>query len=356
MLCCVMRVFHLQGAVLDGGTMSQQTFRFSDSFAMFVKPPVRSLIHHLPGPFQTAISIIREYRSVLGYYPHILFPRTFNEKIQVRKLFDRRRQLTEWADKYLVRDYVRRTLGPDVLPTLYHVTADPSDIPFDLLPKQYVIKATHGSGWTYIVRDGAAVNRQEIIDRCKTWLSTSYYALKKEWPYKNIIPRILIEEFLDNGTGTTPNDYKFFVFAGKVKFIQVDTNRYTDHRRDLYDTGWNRMECRYKYEHCAGKLARPENLGTMIDYAQRLAGDIDFVRVDLYGIQGKIYFGELTNTPSNGFGRFRPISWDKTFGKFWKMRILSDACRSWWVSRGSYGQVRRPVAGAGFTEQARRFQ
>lgn len=279
-------------------------------------------MHHLPDPLQTAISIIREYRSVFGYYPNILFPRTFNEKVQVRKLFDRRRQLSEWADKYLVRDYVRRTLGPAVLANLYHVTKEPSDIPFERLPKKYVIKPTHGSGWTHIVSDGTAISRQEIIDRCETWLSTSYYALKKEWPYKSIVPRILVEEFLDNGTGTTPDDYKFFVFAGKVKFIQVDLDRYTAHKRNLYDAEWNRIDCQLgRYGNFEANIARPENLDTMIDYAKKLAGDIDFVRVDLYTVRGKVYFGELTNTPGSGLEWFRPSSWDRTFGDLWEIRM-----------------------------------
>ncbi len=302
--------------------MSQITFPLNDSFTKFAKYSIKPLIQGLPDPLDIAIFVMRDYRRIFGHYPRILFPRTFNEKVQVRKLFDRRSHLTEWADKYLVRDYVRRTIGAAALPTLYHVTDDPSDIPFEQLPKKYVIKATHGSGWTCIVRDGTAINQQEIIDLCETWLSTSYYALGREWLYEGIIPRIVVEEFLDCGTGTVPTDYKFYVFAGKAKFIQVNVGRYIAHKINFYDTRWNRIDCRLgRYENSDAKIARPETLDTMIDYAQRLAGKIDFVRVDLYEVRGKVYFGELTNTPSNGLEPFDPPSWDRTFGDFWKMRL-----------------------------------
>lgn len=301
--------------------MSQQTLRYKGSFKRLVKSSIKPIIQRLPDPLDMGIFVMRDYRRVFGHYPHILFPRTFNEKVQVRKIFDRRRQLTVWADKYLVRDYVSRILGPAVLPVLYHVTVDPSDIPFEQLPKQYVVKATHGSQWIYIVRDGLAINKKEIIECCRTWLSTSYYELGREWVYKNIIPRIIIEEFLDNGTGVVPQDYKFFVFGGKVRFVQVDVGRFTAHKRNLYDHEWNRIECHYEYENSDAEIPKPETLDTMIDYAQRLAGGIDFVRVDLYEVRGKVYFGELTNTPSNGLVPFSPPSWDTAFGSFWKTRM-----------------------------------
>ncbi|MEJ2008179.1 MAG: ATP-grasp fold amidoligase family protein [Acidobacteriota bacterium] len=308
-----------------GLRQGQYTGDHSDSgvpFLRFVRSSIGPLVQHLFEPIDMAMFVMRDYRRVFGHYPHILFPRTFNEKVQVRKVFDRRRQLAVWADKYLVRDYVERIIGPAVLPTLYHVTYEPSDIPFEQLPKQYVVKATHGSGWTYIVRDAATINKQEIIDCCKRWLSTNYYVLGREWIYRDIVPRIIIEEFLDCGTGAVPIDYKFHVFAGKAKFIQVHVGRYVAHRINFYDTEWNRIDCRFcNNENYSGEIRRPESLDTMIDYAQRLAGSIDFVRVDLYEVRGKVYFGELTSTPSNGHDPFYPPSWDTTFGNCWKMRL-----------------------------------
>jgi hypothetical protein len=314
------------------------------------------LIKHLPEQLQVAILIMRQYRSVNGKHLNVFSPRTFNEKVQVRKLFDRRRQLTEWADKYRVREYVSRMLGPGVLPTLYHVTTDPSDIPFERLPHKYVIKATHGSGWTCVVQDGSRINQQQIISCCKAWLDTNYYALTGEWVYKSITPRIIVEEFLDSGTGSVPSDYKFFVFGGKVKFIQVDVNTPQEWGRDIYDTEWKRIDCRLgRRENLKRPIARPESLDTMIAYAETLSGGIDFVRVDLYEIHGKVYFGELTCTPANGFHTFRPALWDRTFGNYWEMRFLSGTCRSLLMKKGIGGQGRRSLVEIGIARQASRF-
>lgn len=284
--------------------------------------PLRSLavrtIEALPDTLAISILAMQRYRHRFGRYPNILRPRTFNEKIQVRKLFDRRQQLCLWADKFGVRDYVAAKVGPAVLAELYHVTTDPCDIPFDKLPRKYVVKPSHGSGWIQIVNDGKTVNKQELIERCKRWLTLNYFDVTGEWVYKNIKPRILIEEFLDSGDGNPPNDFKCFVFGGKVQAIQVDVDRHTKHKRNLYDTKWDRIPCRFVYDNCEDVIPRPASLETMIRYAEILSDKVDFVRVDLYEVHGRVYFGELTNTPENGFGKFEPSSWDATLGKFWR--------------------------------------
>jgi hypothetical protein len=290
----------------------------ADSPRNRAKSVFKASVRLLPENFRTAVSIMRDFRAKFGYFPNILFPRTFNEKSQARKLFDRRKKLALWADKYAVREYVQTKLGAAVLPVLYHVTVDPSDIPFDKLSQKYVVKASHGSGWVQIVMNGQDVNRHDLIERCRYWLSVNYYQLTKEHCYKNITPRILIEEFLDPGTGAAPSDFKFFVFGGKTKFIQVDVDRYTNHKRNVYDTDWNKIDCRFVYDNCSSDIPKPLALQTMIDYAEVLSDGIDFVRVDLYELGGKVYFGELTNTPENGMGQFVPSSWDRVFGTLWR--------------------------------------
>src|SRR4029077_3587877 len=285
------------------------------------KSLVRKGMELLPDRLRNSIRVTRDFHAVFGRYPNVFFPKTFNEKVQARKIFDRRRQLSTWADKYKVREYVRTKIGDAILPALYHVTADPFEIPFQKLPSQYVVKATHGSGWIQIVRDDTTIDKQDLISRCLGWLSLNYFALTREWLYRDIPPRIVIEEFLDDGTGRPPKDYKFFVFGGKVKIIQVDLNRFIHHTRNFYDLDCKRLDFRLIYENFDAPVVRPGNLERMIDYAQILSDNVDFVRVDLYDIGGKIYFGELTNTPENGLGRFDPPSWDEVFGAFWKMRI-----------------------------------
>lgn len=270
-----------------------------------------------PDPLETALSIMRRYFGEFGSYPNILFPKTFNEKVQVRKVFDRRPFSTLWADKYAVRHYVTDKIGPDVLPALLHVTSDPADIPFERLPKQYVVTANHGSSWLRLIRDGDSVDRSELIAQCMSWLSRNYFDISKEWQYKNIRPRILIEEFLDRGDGNPPHDYRFFVFDGSAKFIQVDVDSHTHHTRAFYDTLWNRMDCRRGDFDSAEDLPRPDKLDLMINYAQKLSNNIDFIRVDLYEVRGKVYFGELTFNPGGGVVKFSPPSWDRIFGDFW---------------------------------------
>lgn len=285
-----------------------------------VKSLIASAVRRLPDPISTGLLVMRDYRRRFGRYPDIFSPQTFNEKIQARKLFDRRTQLSTWADKYAVRDYVARRIGAGALPELYHVTSSPSDIPFEKLPAKYVVNPTHGSGWVQIIRDGTSVNKPRLMECCRRWLATNYFKSTREWAYKNIPPRIIIEEFLDDGTGVAPADFKLFVFGGKVKVIQVDIDRHTNHKRNLYDANWNRLDCRFVYPNCETDVPRPATLETMVCYAELLSDEIDFVRVDLYEVRGKVYFGELTNTPESGFGRFDPSSWDAALGRFWKMK------------------------------------
>jgi TupA-like ATPgrasp len=307
-----------QRALLDGKLTSM-------SLKSSTKSLIRKGIRLLPGRARDSIRIARDFRARFGHYPNIFFPETFNEKVQARKILDRRRRLSTWADKYAVREYVRTKIGDAVLPALCYVSTDPSEIPFEKLPARYVVKATHGSGWVQIVRDSKTVNKQNLIDQCRRWLSLNYFDLTREWAYRDIPPRIMVEEFLDDGTGLSPKDFKFFVFGGKVEVIQVDLDRFIHHRRNFYDLDWNRLQCRLLYDNFDAPIAKPGKLETMIEYAQILSDNIDFVRVDLYDIGGKIYFGELTNTPENGLGKFYPPSWDEVFGGFWRTRYRTGA-------------------------------
>jgi TupA-like ATPgrasp len=282
------------------------------------RPFVRRAMTVLPCRIRTGVSMVRDFRRKFGRYPNLL-PRTFSEKALARKLFDRRARLSNWADKYAVRDYVESKLGPAVLPAVYHVTVDPSDIPFGRLPGKYVVKPTHGSGWVYLVRDAAKVNKEELIARCRYWLGLNYYDLSKEWAYKDVPPRIMVQEFLEMPGGAPPADFKLFVFGGKVRVIEVDVDRHSGHKRNLYDPNWTRMDCEYVYEGATVEIPKPRRLQTMIDYAETLSSGIDFVRVDLYEVGDRVYFGELTNIPESGLGQFRPASWDEAFGSFWKL-------------------------------------
>jgi hypothetical protein len=194
---------------------------------------------------------IRQHKIEHGAFPRLLHPQTFSEKVLYRKLFDRRPLLTQFADKHAVRAYVEHKLGRDLLPALYHVTQHPEEIPFDALPEHFVVKPTHGSGWVRLVADKSALNRDELIAACRAWLRTSFYRITREWPYKRIEPKIIIEEMIDDGAGSVPRDYKCYVFHGKVEMIQVDEGRFADHRRNLYSPAWQKLEATLHYPNIA---------------------------------------------------------------------------------------------------------
>jgi hypothetical protein len=291
----------------------------------------RAVAARSPDALNVALRSMRKYRYTFGRYPNILAPKTFNEKVQARKIFDRRPVLSQWVDKFAVRDYVvtKSTLG--ALPQIYHVTTDARDIPFERLPSRYVVKASHGSGWLQIVRDNTRLDRAELVRKCGEWLSMNYFDQSLELVYKNIKPRIIIEELLDNGHGEVPYDYKLYVFGGKVRFIQVDVSRFGLHRRKIYDPDWNVIPVQLTVETYDGRLEKPRLLKQMIRFAEQLSGGIDFVRVDLYEVGDRVYFGEMTPTSGNGFNRFNPESYDELFGSFWEMqpRINPDLSRAW---------------------------
>lgn len=274
----------------------------------------------VPDTLVAARQALVQHRQRHGSWPRIWRPRGFTEKVAFRKAFDRRALLTQLTDKYEARKYVEERLGPDVLPRLYFATKNPSEIPFDDLPDRFVVKPTHGSGWVEIVRRKADLDRAALIATCERWLGQSFYEETGEWAYRNVVPRILVEELIDDGTGAAPLDYKLFVFDGEVACIQVDADRFVDHRCDLYLRPWQRLDVKYGFENIEGGVPEPKHLDEMIAAAETLGRGIDFVRVDLYDTDEKFFFGEFTITPGNGMDRFEPLEYDEYFGKLWKLR------------------------------------
>lgn len=271
----------------------------------------------VPEAALTAFYAAQRYKNTFGILPNLLHPRTFNEKVLYRMVFDRRPILKTLQDKYAAREYVRERIGERVLARLYWVTKNPADIPFDSLPDRFVVKAAHGSGWNLFVRDKATVNRQDLVKTCTAWLSSNYYFGNREWAYKDIEPRIIVEEFLSDGIGVTPTDYKFHVFGGRVHMIQVDRDRLVDHRRANYGRSWDRLEMTTQYKFL-GDVARPPHLDEMVQCAETLGAGLDYIRVDLYDA-GKVYFGEMTLYPRAGLEVFRPDEWDHYLGGLWRL-------------------------------------
>jgi hypothetical protein len=255
-----------------------------------------------------------------------------SEKILCRNLFDRRPILTTIADKAEVRKYVADRLGSDVLPEMYYLTDDPDTIPFDDLPVKFVVKPTHGSGWVRVVKNKATLDRTELIATCKDWLSRSYSKEAFESVYKNIQPRIMIEQYIDDGRNLVPADYKLFVFHGKVHVIELIIGRMSNGMIEsaLFTSDWQRLlvkgfmssyfNFRKKpkdFQPIDYDVPRPPHLASMIKAAEILGNEWDFIRADFYDTSEKFYFGEITLTPAAGRERFEPVEHDYHLGSLW---------------------------------------
>lgn len=261
----------------------------------------------------------RFYMSVHEEFCLLLKPRTFNQKLFYKMLYDRRPLLVTFADKLLARDYVRQKIGDDILIELLLATDRPEEIEFAQLPEKFVVKANHGSGWVRIVNQ-LHDKESDVRQTCQEWLAQTYSDSNWEWFYKSISPRILIERMLDAGDGEVPLDYKFFVFNGKAFMIQVDSGRFSEHRRSLFSRDWEPFNVSFsRYPMASVDVPRPACLPRMLEIAERLGSEVDFVRVDLYEVGGRIFFGELTNTPAGGLGKFDPREFDATLGSQWRI-------------------------------------
>lgn len=262
---------------------------------------------------------IQRFKKTFGYMPDLKKPKTFNEKINWRKLYDQNKIFKIFADKVAVRKYVKDKIGNEILIKVLQVTDKPESINYVNLPKSFVIKASHGSGWNKIIMNKDMVNRKDVSDYFKPILKSDYYRFGREWCYKNITPRLIIEELLIDKNDNLPLDYKFFCFNGIIKFLQVDFNRFTNHTRNLYDSNLNIIKCQLHFPFYAARINPPKNFDQLKSVASRLSKGLDFMRVDLYSVNNKVYFGELTCYPGCGFEKFKPAIYDSIFGKYWKI-------------------------------------
>jgi hypothetical protein len=273
----------------------------------------------LPELAVDTLKSMRNYRDAHGAYPNILFPKTFNEKVIRRSLFDRRPILRQFADKFAVRAYVAERLGEDILPRLYWATETPEDIPFAQLPNRFVVKPTHGAGWIRIVRDKSMLDVEDLIGECRSWLSRNFYEQWGERVYKDIPRRILVEEFLSDGSADVPADYKLFVFHGRVELVSAIYDRFAQPRAYFCDRDWKALDVRLGYpvfkKGCPPKP--PKHLKELIEAAETLGRDLDFIRTDFYDTRDQIYFGEITTTPAAGLIPFYPPAFDLKLGSFW---------------------------------------
>ncbi len=261
-----------------------------------------------------------KFRLKMGKKLNLKNPQTFNEKLQWLKLYDRKPEYIMMVDKAAVKDYVAEKIGAEyVIPTL-GIYEKFDDIDFNALPNQFVIKCTHDSGGLVICKDKSKLNTRKAREKINKALNQNFYYHSREWPYKTVEPRIIVEEFLEDGSVNDLNDYKIFNFNGEPKFIQVDMDRFTDHKKNIYTTDWELCEFSFNYP-CdpKKKVEKPENLDEMLKISRMLSKDIPYVRTDFYLVRGEIYFGEITFFPASGFGNFSPEEYDKKLGDLIKL-------------------------------------
>lgn len=260
-----------------------------------------------------------KYKMALGRFPDLKNPKTFNEKLQWLKLYDRKPEYTRMVDKYEAKKYVAEIIGEEyIIPTL-GVWDKFDDIDFDALPDQFVLKCTHDSGGLVICRDKSKLDIDAARKKIEKCLKVNYFWHGREWPYKNVKPRIIAEKYMDDGVGGL-RDYKFFCFNGKPKFIYISEGL-EDHstaRISFYDLNGEKMPFeRSDYRPFEVDPDMPVTLSEMIEFSDLLAKrtECPFVRVDFYCIQGKTYFGEITFSPCGGMMPFDPPEWDAKLGE-----------------------------------------
>ena len=267
------------------------------------------------------------YKSCFEKELDLLNPKTYNEKTQWLKLYDRKPEYTQIADKYEVRKYVSEKIGEEYLVPSLGVWENFSDIDFDSLPEQFVLKCTHDSDSVVICTSKSNQkyfdkywhelrNKVAVENKLRDALRQNWFYLAREWVYKDIKPRIIAEKYL----GKNISDYRFFVFNGEVKVIRVDFNTSTKRMANIYTVNFEYIPCSWTYDSDPEKIIeKPIGFDKMADFAERLAKNFPFLRVDFLLIDEKIYFGETGFHSGSGFNAFNPFEYDELFGSWLKL-------------------------------------
>lgn len=260
-----------------------------------------------------------KFKNTLGYALNLNEPKTYNEKLQWLKLHDRNPLYTQLVDKYEVRKFIAEKIGEEYLIPLIGGPWDSVDeINFDSLPEQFVLKCTHDSGGVIVCRDKAALDIEAAKAMLKKRLGRNYYWANREWPYKNVKPRIIAEKYMEDESGEL-RDYKFFCFNGETRILFIATDRISETEEtkfDFFDMDFRHLDIKNGHDNASCSIAKPQSFEKMKELCAALSKNLPHVRVDLYEINGKPYFGEMTLYHWSGFVRFSPEEWDKTMGSW----------------------------------------
>ena len=260
-----------------------------------------------------------QFRLAMGYWPDLKNPQTFNEKLQWLKLHDRNPLYTTLVDKYAVRKYIADTLGEEYLiPLVGGPWKNADEINFDALPEQFVLKCNHDSGGVIVCKDKSKLDVEAARAKLNKRLGVNYYYANREWPYKNVEPCIIAEKYMGNH-GTDLSDYKWYCFDGEAKFLLITEDRNREDERTKYnyfDMDFTTLPFCNSGPHSKNPPKKPAHFAQMKEIAVKLAEGFPHIRVDLYVVGDRVYFGELTLYDGSGMERYDPPVWDEKIGSW----------------------------------------
>ena len=261
---------------------------------------------------------------VMGKRLDLVHPKSFSEKLQWLKLYHKRPEYTKMVDKIEAKKYVASIIGDEyIIPTIATYERV-EDVDFDKLPKQFVIKCTHDSGSIVVCKNKNMLDKKKAIKKLAKGLKSNFVSLTREYPYRNVKPRLIAEQYIEDESGFELKDYKIFCFNGQPKMSFVASDRQKegeDTKFDFYDLEWNHIPVTNGHPCSKNGIPKPKNYEKMLEIAAKLSKEIPHVRVDLYNINGKIYFGELTFFHWSGFVPYEPDEWDYKFGEYLKLPV-----------------------------------
>lgn len=268
-----------------------------------------------------------QYYLTTGEKLNLKNPQTFNEKLQWLKLYDRRPEYTTMADKILAKEYVAKIIGDEYIVPTYGIWNKFEEIDFNKLPNQFVLKPNHSGGNSGVVicKNKSNLNISNVQKKINKLLKTNLYYKTREWPYKNIEPKILAEQLLDDGNEGGVWDYKFYCFNGKPKLMLIATERNSGNTKfNYFDMDFNPLDFQQGGERSEVTFKKPECFDLMIEFSEKLSKNIPHLRVDFYYVNNKIYFSELTFFDSSGFATFEPEEWNYKLGSYIDLPINTN--------------------------------
>ncbi len=300
--------------------------RIVNTFLLYVQHPkkiIAGVVFRLNFLFPDKMYLKIIFWTQMNYKLDLYHPKTFNEKLQWLKIYNRKSEYTSMVDKYAVKEYVAKIIGEEYIIPTFGVWDSPDEIDFGKLPRKFVLKTTNGGGSDGVIvcTDKSKLDLSSVRKKMKKALKLNIYSLYREWPYKNVKHRIIAEHLLEVDGDTNIDDYKLFCFNGTVKLFKIDFDRHAMHKANYYDPKLNLLDlqedvCPPDYNR---PIKMPTNINKMIELAEVLSKDVPFVRIDFYNINGKIYFGEITFFPAGGLGTFTPREWDIKLGEYIKL-------------------------------------